>query len=92
VHLVEDQHGAASGGALRLEAGRLPLLFNPDRAAQGGLVGAGIASGQAGGFNDLLHQGGLAHLARPDPRLQKAAGFVQSAGKDFPLGADEGYW
>ena len=91
VNLIQHKDGSSSAGIQRLKARRIPLLFNPLRAAQRRLVGAGVAVWEAGCTDDLLYQRCLAHLARAHDSLKESAGFFEPAGEDGSLGTNEDY-
>jgi hypothetical protein len=88
LHFVEHQDPAF---AAKREARRLPLLGNPLRPSQRGLVGTGEDDRHPHPFDGLLHQGGLADLPGPgddldeSPRLREAAG--QERGVRPPVGS-----
>ena len=86
LNLVQDEQRALAAGVVGQEPRRVPLLRDPFRAAQGRLVGAGEAMGQAGPLGDLRDQGGLAHLPRPGDDLEEPARLPQTVEQDGGLG------
>jgi hypothetical protein len=70
---------------------RLPLLRDPLGAAQGRLIGAGIAKPATDVLGKLLHQSGLADLPRAGHNLDKVAWLGQPMAQLRSLGPLAGF-
>jgi len=73
------------------QARRVPLLRNPLRTAQRGLVGARNPVRELRCLHDLLHERALAHLPRPRDHLHEAAWLGETGREQARVGALEGH-
>ena len=85
LHLIEDKERPGRAPIIGEQAGRFPLLLDPDGVAQRRLVGAGVVRRERGQFRRLSDQRGLSDLSRSGDDLEKAAGFLESRDEVFDL-------
>jgi len=81
LHFVERKHGALLARVLRQQTSALPLRGQPGPIAQRRFVGGDEDAGAVELSQDLLHEGGLADLARSGHHVQKAPRLGQSGGQ-----------
>ena len=90
LHFVEREHGALLASVLRHHTSALPLRGQPGPIAQRRFVGGDEDAGAVELSQDLLHERGLADLARSGDHLHESPRLGQAAGQQRGVLALEG--